>query len=155
MRSVYGFFDLTVPLLMISDPELIKRITIKDFDHFVDHRQYLPPDCEPLMGKSLLFLNGDRWRDMRTTLSPAFTGNKIRRMFHLVAECSRYYSTVLLSEARQSKRPYVVEMKDLTMRYANDVIASTAFGIQVGLITNQHETLCILSSCGYPGGFAT
>lgn len=126
---------MTVPVLMVSDPDLIKQITISDFDHFVDHRQYLPhPDCEPLMGKSLFFLSGDRWRDMRTTLSPAFTGRKIRKMMHLVMECCGHFADVLRLEARKSRthgQAYVVEMKDLTTRFANDVIASTAFGIQV------------------------
>lgn len=129
---MYGFFDMSVPVLNVCDPELIKQITVKDFDHFVDHRKYLPHSAsEPLMAKSLFFLTGDRWREMRTTLTPAFTGNKIRKMFHLVVQCSRNY-TDILSRENSAKAPFEIEMKDLTLRYSIDVIASTAFGIKVG-----------------------
>jgi hypothetical protein len=31
---------------------------------------------------------GQRWRDMRSTLSPVFTSSKMKTMFMLVSECS-------------------------------------------------------------------
>jgi hypothetical protein len=31
---------------------------------------------------------GQRWRDMRATLSPVFTSSKMKTMFVLVSECS-------------------------------------------------------------------
>jgi cytochrome P450 family 9 len=31
---------------------------------------------------------GQRWRDMRSTLSPVFTSSKMKTMFVLVSECS-------------------------------------------------------------------
>ena len=36
--KVYGKFDGTQPNLCISDPDLIKSILVKDFDHFVNRR---------------------------------------------------------------------------------------------------------------------
>ena len=35
----YGVYFLGMPALTIRDPELIRQILVKDFDHFVD-RQY-------------------------------------------------------------------------------------------------------------------
>lgn len=47
------------PILVIKDPELLKQVTIKDFDHFTDHITFLPPDSDSLFSKSLLGLQGE------------------------------------------------------------------------------------------------
>lgn len=58
---------------------------------------------------------------MRSTLSPAFTGSKMRQMFELVSECA---DDVVEHFAKQSSEGKInVEMKDFFSRYANDVIA--------------------------------
>ncbi|XP_065080348.1 cytochrome P450 9e2-like isoform X2 [Ochlerotatus camptorhynchus] len=122
------------PVYVIRDPELIKKLGVKDFDHFVDHlpvfgnSQYDHPNL--LSGKTLFSLTGQRWRTMRATLSPAFTGSKMRQMFELILECSeqsvRYYE-----ENTRSTGSQVYEMKDVFSRFTTDVIATCAFGIQV------------------------
>jgi len=34
-------------------------------------------------------LTGQKWKDMRSTLSPAFTSSKMRNMFVLITECGK------------------------------------------------------------------
>lgn len=98
----------------------------------------LDADIEPLFGNSLFMLKGQKWRDMRSTLSPAFTGSKTRQMFQLVVDCSEETIKVLQSEAVNSgSKPYVPELKDLFSRCTTDVIATSAFGIQVRNITSE------------------
>lgn len=120
-------------MFCVTDLEAIKRITVTDYDHFLDHRSYIhdPDKTEPLFGKCLVMLTGDRWRDMRTTLTPAFTGSKIRRMFPLVRDCCTRYMRALTADAHRPDHANVVDIKDLTKRYMVDVISSTAFGYQV------------------------
>ncbi|XP_065080267.1 probable cytochrome P450 9f2 [Ochlerotatus camptorhynchus] len=67
---------------------------------------------------------------MRSTLSPAFTGSKMRVMFDLVVECSQSMVEHFRSEAKAGKR-LECEMKDVFSRFGNDVIATVAFGIKV------------------------
>lgn len=122
-------FDSDKLLLAIRDPELIKQITVKDFEHFLDHRSLI--EVGPLFGKSLFMLTGQKWRDMRATLSPAFTGSKMRQMFQLVVDCSEQTTKILLKRARATPELQSTEMKDLFTRFASDVIATSAFGIQV------------------------
>ena len=43
----------------------------------MDHRSVISEEADPLFGKNLVSLQGQKWKDMRGTLSPAFTG-KIR-----------------------------------------------------------------------------
>lgn len=46
------------PVLLICDPELIKTITIKDFDYFVNRNFSVDPEIDPLFGNSLVSLKG-------------------------------------------------------------------------------------------------
>ncbi|XP_053685840.1 probable cytochrome P450 9f2 [Sabethes cyaneus] len=135
--KIVGLYDLLTPMFLARDPEVIKRISIRDFDHFVDHTPSMSnasPDeeigGENLFGNSLFALRGQKWRDMRSTLSPAFTGSKMRHMFGLVAECCQSTSNFLLAEA-QAGKTLELEMKDLFSKFCNDVIAIVAFGVKV------------------------
>ncbi|XP_066257529.1 cytochrome P450 9e2-like [Euwallacea similis] len=53
-----GFYQFTVPTLIVKDPELIKQITVKDFDHFTDYRQFVDPDSDPIWAGNLFSLTG-------------------------------------------------------------------------------------------------
>jgi cytochrome P450 family 9 len=117
------------------DPELIKQITIKDFDHFVDHRTQIDTEIDPLFSRNLFSINGNRWKAMRTTLSPAFTGAKMRLMFQFMTECTINHLDNILAEAK--KKPQELEMKELFQRFGNDIIATCSFGIKVDSIKDR------------------
>ncbi|XP_052750679.1 probable cytochrome P450 9f2 isoform X2 [Galleria mellonella] len=51
-----GLIEGTSPIVLIRDPELIKTITVKDFDHFVNHKQFFDKDIDPLFGGSILMM---------------------------------------------------------------------------------------------------
>ena len=54
-----GFFALQQPWLVLRDPEVLKTVMIKDFDHFVDRNPLGTKDREALlMGKDLLSARG-------------------------------------------------------------------------------------------------
>lgn len=111
----------------MRDPEAFKQIAIKDFDHFDDHVPFLD---DPLWKNSLVFMKGEKWRQMRSTLSPAFTGSKMRQMFGLITECADDVVKHFLKLAGSGQR-INVEMKDFFRRYTNDVIGTCAFGLKI------------------------
>ncbi|XP_012256722.2 cytochrome P450 9e2-like [Athalia rosae] len=131
-----GIFDFVNPIVMLRDPELIKSVAIKNFDHFQDHRNFLPEESDPLFAKNLFFLQGDRWRDVRTLLSPAFTSSKMKMMFKLAAQCGTDLADHLFAKA---ERPCDIEMKDSFARYTNDVIATAAFGLSINSLENREN----------------
>lgn len=132
-NSVYGIFDNREPVLLLRDPELIKRIMIRDFDHFVNRRQFLPDDRQNLLANSLFMMQNNKWRDMRSTLSPAFTGSKMRQMFQLMLQTIEIAMCHLRDqqEAAGATGFMELEAKDFSSRLTNDIIASTAFGLEV------------------------
>ena len=74
---------------------------------------------------------GDKWHEMRATLSPSFTSSKMKNLFCLIEECARNFTDVL---SKKGDVVVDVELKEMFQRYGNDVIATAAFGIKCNSI---------------------
>lgn len=122
----FGSYQFLTPSLFVRDLELIKKITVKDFDHFTDHLNFVNSKSEPIVNNNLFLLKGDQWRDMRSTLSPSFTSSKMRGMFVLITETAENF----VQHHLQRDEVIEVEMKSLYLRYVTDTIASCAFGVK-------------------------
>lgn len=48
----FGFYDFITPVYVIRDPDLIASITIKNFDNFCDHRNFVN-ESEVMINKNL------------------------------------------------------------------------------------------------------
>ncbi|XP_017776423.1 PREDICTED: cytochrome P450 9e2-like [Nicrophorus vespilloides] len=138
-----GSFQLYSPLLVLKDSELIKQITVKDFEHFTDHINLVPEGIEPLWTSNLFALKGDKWRDMRATLSPAFTSSKMRAMFALMSDCAQEVAKYFENHQGESKS---IELRDLFTRYTNDVIATCAFGVQCNSIKQRNNEFYLMGN---------
>ncbi|XP_050683809.1 cytochrome P450 9e2-like isoform X7 [Leptidea sinapis] len=97
-----GRFEFVNPIVMVRDLDLIKRITIKDFEYFLDHRGFTDEKVEPLFGRNLFSLKGDEWKDMRSTLSPAFTSSKIRLMVPFMEEAGNQMIAALMKKTAET-----------------------------------------------------
>ncbi|CAL1689863.1 unnamed protein product [Lasius platythorax] len=136
-----GFYDVTRPVYLIRDPELIATIAIKNFDNFCDHRNFVN-DNEPMASKNLFGLQGDHWREMRKLLSPAFTSSKMKMMFGLICECADNFTNFLVTQSGKIGKTY--NMKETLCRYTNDVVATCAFGISVDSFKNPNNEFFLL-----------
>lgn len=145
-EPVIGLYELTHPVYLVRDPELIKRITIQDVEYFLNHQGNFDLSGDKLMAKTLFFSRDQQWKDMRTVLSPAFTGNKMRLMFELIQETSADFLDTLrvvyaTPESEEIEIPqtdqFDVELKDLFTRYTTNIIATCAFGLKVDALTER------------------
>lgn len=134
-----GIWDMRTPFVLVRDLQLLKQLTVKEFDHFTDHRVIFDTEMDSLMGNVLVALTGKKWREMRVTLSPAFTGSKMRAMFQLVTEVTGQLTRHLREECEKSPEIIEWDMKDLCSKYTNDVIALCAFGIEVNTQKNPQN----------------
>lgn len=129
-----GLYNRMTPVLMIRDEELIESITIKNFDYFRNHRSFINEQIDSFFSSNLLLLRDDRWRNVRSLFTPAFSSSKMRSMFQLMSETAvnmvKYLSTLPANEN-------MVEMKDIFTRYANDVFATCAFGIVIDSLADR------------------
>ena len=78
--KVYGTFAGAIPVLTIADQEALKEVLIREFASFAD-RVLLFSNC---VRPSVIGINGPRWREQRTCLTPTFTSGKLRAMISLM-----------------------------------------------------------------------
>lgn len=162
-----GAFDFAKPVFVLRDPELIKSVTIKvhqlilklkfrlimkifffskNFDCFEDRLDFLDASFDPLFGGNLFSLHGDKWREIRNLLTPAFTSSKIKGMYELMVHCAENFTSHLEDKARDPEN--VIDSKDLFTKYTNDVIATCAFGVSVDSLKNPSNEFYVLGRRG-------
>lgn len=73
-----GMFEFRRPVYFIRDPKLAKKLAIKEFDNFVDHRVFVDESIDKLFGKSLISLKGQKWRGEF----------HLRKLYHSHKSCS-------------------------------------------------------------------
>lgn len=54
-------YNFLTPLLHVRDIELIKKIAIKDIEHFLDHNRFFSEEFDPFFGRNLLSLSGNKF----------------------------------------------------------------------------------------------
>ncbi|XP_050451602.1 cytochrome P450 9e2-like [Cataglyphis hispanica] len=138
----FGFYEFMTPVYVIRDPDLITTIAIKNFDNFCNHNNFLT-ETDPLLSRNLFNLKGDHWREMRKLISPTFTSGKIKIMFKLMCECAENLVDFLANDSGNIGKTY--DMKNLLGRYANDVVATCAFGISVDSFKHPNNDFLLLA----------
>lgn len=123
-----GIWNLYRPALLVKDLELVKKIFIKDFDHFTDRGMVINEDIDPLTNH-LLALDGEKWKKMRHKLTPTFTSGKLKMMFPTIIDIAKKLEVETGKITNTN-----VDVADLCSRYTVDLIGSVAFGIDVNSI---------------------
>lgn len=141
--SFYGHFEMKSPSFVLRSLDLIKKITVKDFDYFMNRRAIISAESDPLLGNALILLTGQKWRDMRATLSPAFTGSKMRNMFSLVTDCVNESIATIKSQLKQDGE--MLDMKEFFSKFTVDTIATCAFG-NLSLLTARSSFFIVINN---------
>lgn len=82
-QTISGFYEGRRPTLMCLDPDIIRHILVKDFDHFVD-RPTMKFRDSPYVQQMLINLKGENWKSVRYLMTPAFSSGKLKAMQILV-----------------------------------------------------------------------
>lgn len=128
------------PALLVRDPELVKKILVKDFGKF--HNRYSSADDKgDLIGsQNIFFLKNPAWKEVRVKLSPFFTGNRMKKMFPLIEEVGASLDAHLRQQPLHNERMrcFDLEAKELCALYTTDVIATVAYGVRANSFTEPN-----------------
>ncbi|EEC00766.1 conserved hypothetical protein, partial [Ixodes scapularis] len=119
------------PMLLVKDLDLIKKIQIKDFGNFHGRGQH------QVSKFNLINVDGERWKDMRSLLTPAFTSSNMKKMLPLLDICTDEFLEVLDSLHEQEK---AFEIREVFQKLSLDVIVRSAFGVQSNVQKNPGTT---------------
>nr|CAH0104368.1 unnamed protein product [Daphnia galeata] len=124
--KIFGYFDGSNPSLWVTDPEFIKAIFVKDFDHFTNRRNITFES--KVVRRMVSSARGQEWKDIRSSITPAFTTGKIKRMSVLIKACADRlaikFETIATSQGKLDAK---IQFSAFTM----DVIARCAFGMTI------------------------
>jgi len=127
-----GYMELRRPVFFTGDPELIRAITIKDFEHFTDRRHFAQNED---FKKFLSVLSGPEWKTTRAVMTPSFSTSKLKGMHQLTLNNATNLSKYLQEEMAQKGE---VDAKDCFGRFTMDNIASCAFGVNSNSFTDPN-----------------
>lgn len=136
---IYGFFSLIQRSFIVTDAEIIKQITVKDFDSFVNHDLNFNEEIDKLSGKMLVALTNDEWRNMRNILSPIFTSSKMKMMFGILSDSANEFIDVHLEKSKSGK--LIVDCKEMFSRYTVDGISTAVLGFKGDCVKNEESEL--------------
>jgi cytochrome P450 family 9 len=137
---MYGVFKQYA--IVLTDPKLIKQVTIKDFDHFVNRdRMENATEIDKYLGRSVLMLRDQKWRDMRSMLSPIYTSSKMKQMFELLVESSEEFIDFFAKKAAENDGQIEIDAHKVFAQIAADGIATTALGFKGDCVLNENSKM--------------
>lgn len=109
-------------------------ITIKDFNHFVNHDVFTNVDS--VFDRTLFSLHDKEWRDMRTTLSPIFTSSKMKMMYGLLSDQAQDFVNFFEERSRKGDE-LIVDVLDVFARFTADGISTAVLGFEADCVRNE------------------
>lgn len=152
-ENFIGIYDFGgKPSYLIRSPDLVKQLLITDHDAFADHK--FPIEVEnDLFAHTLFGIRGSKWNELRSNVSPAILNSALQGMHSLMVKSSEQFIETLKETDKTAK---MFDSRDLFQRYANDIIATTAFGIEMNSMRDVDNEFfkagSSLSEFGYVDG---
>ncbi|XP_012790153.2 cytochrome P450 3A12-like [Sorex araneus] len=132
--KVWGIFDGPLPVLAITDPDMIKTVLVKECYSVFTNRRSLGP--LGLMKDAVSVSEDEQWRRLRALLSPTFTSGKLKEMFPIIAQ---YGDTLVRNLKKKADQGTSINLKVVFGAYSMDVITSTSFGVNVDSLNNPKD----------------
>ena len=133
--TFFGSFIGNIPTVMVSDPDMIKEIAVKQFSNFQDRTQNLV--IPKFWRQALNNATGSHWSLLRTTISPTFSSGKMRKMEPILHKCLDSFIDVLDKKLPEDD---VADIQALFGSLTLDVICSSAFGVEVDSQRNPDDS---------------
>lgn len=125
--------------VFIADFEILREILVKQAStYFVDRTNFEAFDNPPFRG-SMFQTSGEQWKRLRSIISPTFTSGKLKNVQPLVSVCANRLCDTLEQKALKDE---VFDVKNVFGAYTMNVIASTAFGLDLDTQKNPNNEFC-------------
>jgi hypothetical protein len=142
---IYGLFEGTRPLYIVSDVNFLQEVFIKQFSSFHSHRTSFllrMTTARPLITADII-----RWRRQRRVINPAFSAVKLKMMTPLVNQCIGSFMKKLSEISNEKTNEFNIYL--LYKRLTMDVICE--FIKKYHCISVIDFFVCVRSLCIWDG----
>lgn len=84
---IYGLYEGTRPMYIVSDADFIQEVYIKQFSSFHSRRGNILNETRPNSAPNLFSAHANQWRRQRHVINPTFTTVKLKTMAPLMNKC--------------------------------------------------------------------
>lgn len=127
----FWFWD---PILIVTDPEVLREITVKNFNVWADRYMLGHGDLQQhIIRKGVFFAEGASWKRIRRIMTPTFSSTKLKQLTHYMNLTSSRLAQKL-SDSATAGSP--ASAKNYFGAFALDVICGTAFGLDTNSLND-------------------
>ncbi|XP_023242811.1 cytochrome P450 3A8-like [Centruroides sculpturatus] len=118
---IFGIYEGLNPILMVSEPELIKNILIRDFNKIPNQKRWKFGDR--IIDNMVITMEDEEWRRVKSTLTPIFSIAKIKkcdqksflRYFNvfIMDSISRCAFNMVIDSHEYVKNPFVIAVTNI------------------------------------------
>uniref|UniRef100_A0A1B6ECW3 Cytochrome P450 n=1 Tax=Clastoptera arizonana TaxID=38151 RepID=A0A1B6ECW3_9HEMI len=120
-----GIYVFLQPILIVKDPDLIKKILVTDFHNFVNRGFKVNSSIDPF-SKNIIHAEENDWNIIRPKMTGSFHQGRIKNMVGVMNEISEDVVGNVNNLFEEGKE---IEIMDLTYRFTIDCIMKTMFGV--------------------------
>ena len=129
-------YDCREAIFYFRDPDLIKRVAIRDFDHFMNSG-FISEELSKMEINNfgLLSAAGEDWRSLKASITPAFSVKYLKRIvehINLVAESVIDY----INGVNDGPTLATVNVDELVNGFSIDCITRSCFSVEIGAVKN-------------------
>ena len=129
-HSMLGIYQITTPILVIRDADLVKKVMLTDFNSFRNNAINLHQELDPLFIKNPFYSGIETWKENRIALTNGFSPRKLQAMFSLIREVSFKFKKYLDKKLISEKGPVEFELNELFTKYTSELVMSVGLGIE-------------------------
>ena len=124
-----GCYDVVTPVLMVTDPEVIKEVTVKRFSSFNANHLFFG---DKILKQMLVQKSGEEWKKMRSHTTPMFTASKIKTMLPTIEESGKVLITHIDKYVEsQGGENVPIKLRGYMGLFSIDIISKVAFSTDI------------------------
>uniref|UniRef100_I3IXL0 unspecific monooxygenase n=1 Tax=Oreochromis niloticus TaxID=8128 RepID=I3IXL0_ORENI len=121
--DIWGLYDGQMPVLMVTDPEIVKTVMVKECYSLFTNRRDTGLFSGPL-DDAVVAVKDERWKRIRNTLSPCFTSGRLKQVDIICG----FINHVCVSCV-------------FVAPYSLDTVTSASFSVEIDSINNPNDPI--------------